>query len=192
MSQRLICTNWHYGYFRVDWTPSSMFTQLLLEDFWFWNIWDWDTPAAVFNTISVTMPITIQSQNETHLWKRMSRRAYHSNISLALCMAFCSIKTWLSNLDFRHRNSVQIIVNDTHDDVIKWKHFPRYWPFVRGIHRSPVNSPHKGQWRGALMFTLICARINGWVNNREAGDLRRYRAHYDVIVMLLTFNRIRP
>ena len=70
-----------------------------------------------------------------------------------------------------------------HDDVIKWKHFPRYWPFVRGIHRSPVNSPHKGQWHGALMFTLICARINGWVNNREAGDLRRYRAHYDVIVM---------
>ena len=70
-----------------------------------------------------------------------------------------------------------------HDDVIKWKHFPRYWPFVRGIHRSPVNSPHKGQWRGALMFTLICARINGWVNNREAGDLRRNPAHYDVIVM---------
>ena len=32
-----------------------------------------------------------------------------------------------------------------HDDVIKWKHFPRYWLFVRGIHRSPVNSPHKGQ-----------------------------------------------
>ena len=70
-----------------------------------------------------------------------------------------------------------------HDDVIKWKHFPRYWPFLRGIHRSPVNSPHKGQWRGALMFSLICALINGWVNNREAGDLRRYRAHYDVIVM---------
>ena len=72
-----------------------------------------------------------------------------------------------------------------HDDVIKWKHFPRYWPFVRGIHRSPVNSPHKGQWRGALIFSLICARINGWVNNREAGDFRRYRAHYDVIVMII-------
>ena len=70
-----------------------------------------------------------------------------------------------------------------HDDVIKWKHFPRYWPFVRGIHRSPVNSPHKGQWRGALMFSLICDWINGWVNNSEAGDLRRHRAHYDVIVM---------
>ena len=71
-----------------------------------------------------------------------------------------------------------------HDDVIKWKHFPRYWPFVRGFHRSPLNSPHKGQWRGALMFSLICVWINGWVNNGEAGDLRHYRAHYDVTVML--------
>ena len=75
-----------------------------------------------------------------------------------------------------------------HDDVIKWKQFPRYWPFVRGIHRSPVNSPHKGQWRGALMFTLIGARINGWVNNREAGDLRRYRGHYYVTVMFFDDN----
>ena len=71
-----------------------------------------------------------------------------------------------------------------HDDVMKWKHFPRYWLFVRGIHRSPVNSPHKGQWRWALMFSMICAWINGWVNIREAGDLRRHRAEqYDVIVM---------
>ena len=45
------------------------------------------------------------------------------------------------------------------------------------------NSPHKGQWRGALMFSLICARINSWVNTDEAGDLRRHRAHYDVILM---------
>ena len=71
-----------------------------------------------------------------------------------------------------------------YDDVIKWNHFPRNWPFVREIHRSPVNSPHKGQWRGALMFSLICACINDWVNNREAGTLRRHRAHYDVTVMI--------
>ena len=76
-----------------------------------------------------------------------------------------------------------------HDDVIKWKHFPRSWLFVRGIHRWPVNSPHKGQWRGALMFSLICARINRWVNNREAGDLRRYRTHYDVIVITPVHSR---
>ena len=74
------------------------------------------------------------------------------------------------------------------DDVIKWKPpFPRFWPFVRGIHRSPVNSPHKGQWRGALMFSLSCASINGRVNNREAGDLRRHRAHYDVTVMYIVY-----
>ena len=69
-----------------------------------------------------------------------------------------------------------------------WRHqieiFPRYRPFVRGIHRSPVNSPQKGQWRGALMFSLICAWINFWVNNREAGDLWRHHAHNGVIVML--------
>ena len=47
----------------------------------------------------------------------------------------------------------------------------------------PGEFPAKGQWRGALMFSLICVWINDWVNNREAGDLRRYRAHYDVIVM---------
>ena len=70
-----------------------------------------------------------------------------------------------------------------HDDVIKWKHFPRYWPFVRGIYRSLVNSPPKGKWRGTLMFSLICTRINCWVNNREAGDLRRDLTHFDVIVM---------
>ena len=48
---------------------------------------------------------------------------------------------------------------------------------------SPVNSPHKGQWRGALMFSKICAWMNGWVNNGKTGDLRRHRAHYDVTVM---------
>ena len=68
-------------------------------------------------------------------------------------------------------------------DVIKWKHFPRYWPFVHGINWSPVNSPHKDQLRVALMFSLICAWINGWVNNDEAGDLRRHSARYDVTVI---------
>ena len=71
----------------------------------------------------------------------------------------------------------------SHDDVNKWKHFPRNWPFVQGIHRSPVNSPHKSQWHRALVFSLICVWINDWVNNREADDLRRYHAHYDIIVM---------
>ena len=65
----------------------------------------------------------------------------------------------------------------SYDDVIKWRHFPP-WPFVRVIHLSPVDSPHKGQWRGALMFPLICTRTNGWTNNWDAGDLRRHRTHH--------------
>ena len=73
-----------------------------------------------------------------------------------------------------------------HDDVIKWEHFPCHWPFVRGIHRSPANSPHKGQWREALMFSLIS--INVWVNNREAGDWRRHHAHYNVTVMKIAIS----
>ena len=80
------------------------------------------------------------------------------------------------------------IIRDTgsrrqHSEVMKWKHFSRYWPFVREIYKSPVNSTPKGQWRGALMFSVICARKNGWANNRYTGDLRRHHAHYDVTKM---------
>ena len=69
-----------------------------------------------------------------------------------------------------------------HYGVIKWKHFPHYWPFMRGIHRSPVKSPHKDQWRGTLMFSLICAWINDWLNNQNASYLRRHRTHYNITV----------
>ena len=63
-------------------------------------------------------------------------------------------------------------------DVIKWKHFPRCWPFAMELHRWPMDFPHKGQWRGALMFSLICAWTYYWTNNRNAGDW----AHYDTTV----------
>ena len=71
----------------------------------------------------------------------------------------------------------------THVYVIKWKHFPRYWPFLRGIHRSSVNSPHKGQTRGALMFPFFCAWANGWTDDDVLG---RHYIHYDVTVITLT------
>ena len=62
-----------------------------------------------------------------------------------------------------------------HDDVIKWKHFPRYWPFVR--------FPAQRQVTRSFDVPLICVGLKGWINNREAGDSRRYRVHYDVTVM---------
>ena len=75
-----------------------------------------------------------------------------------------------------------------HDDVITWKQFLRYWPFLRGIHWSPVNFPHKGQWCRSLMSSFISAGINCWVNNHEAGDLWGNHAHYDVTIMETTYS----
>ena len=69
-----------------------------------------------------------------------------------------------------------------------WRHqmepFSALPALCAGNSPVPGNSPHKGQWRGALMFFFSCAWINDWVNNREAGDLRRHRGHYDVNVMV--------
>ena len=65
------------------------------------------------------------------------------------------------------------------DDVIKWK----YFRVTSHLWEWPVKSPHKGMWRGALKFSLLCDWTNVWVNNPDASDFRRHRAHYDVTVM---------
>ena len=70
---------------------------------------------------------------------------------------------------------------ETYDDVISI--FRVTGPLCGGIQRPPVNSPNKGQWRGALILFWICAWTNGWVNIRGAGGLRRHHAHYDVTLM---------
>ena len=100
-----------------------------------------------------------------HIHQYAFHPAAHAPELVLLCDA-----TWIFTLQSRY-------------SVIKWKHFPYYWPFVQGIHRSLLNYPHKGQWRGALMFLFMYAWINGWVNNQDTGDLRRHRPHYDITVM---------
>ena len=124
-----------------------------------------------------------------------------NKISRIICRSImCNLKKW-GNVAFGPHSSYQQI--PSHREVwtilnscpvmiglFSWwrrqmETFPCYWPFVLRIHQSRVKSPHKGQWWGALMFSLICVWINGWENNREAGDLKHYRAHYDVTVMLL-------
>ena len=130
----------------------------------------WFSHSLVLNIEEILLPLELQAREKVYSFPNL----FSTNAGPAPCDVSLPWNLLL-----------------THDDVIKWKHFPRYWPFVRGIHRSPVNSPHKGQWRGVLMFTLICARINDWVNTREAGDLRRNLAHYDVIVMRYSNTRLR-
>ena len=71
-------------------------------------------------------------------------------------------------------------MTNVHDDVIKWEHFPRYWPLC-GEFNGPRWIPHTKA--SDAEFSLICVWINGWVSNDEASDLRRYRAYYDHTVM---------
>ena len=107
---------------------------------------------------------------------------------ILLQKALISLLTIVSDVIYNNilrRPILQQLVADTvsHDGVIIWKHFPRYWPFVRGIHRSRRISRTKTSNTELWCFALICVWINGWVNNREAGDMRHYHAHYDVTVM---------
>ena len=100
------------------------------------------------------------------VWKKMDR---------VIMTPYCMLQRWRGY----NESSPFLFISTYYDDVIQWKHFPRYWPFVRGNHRSPMDTPHKGQWLGALMLSLFCAWANGWANNRGAVDLRGHRAHYD-------------
>ena len=67
---------------------------------------------------------------------------------------------WMWSTHMRHTAVGETNTPKKEHDVIKWKHFPRYWPFVRGMHQSPMVSPHKGQWGGALMFSLINKQLS--------------------------------
>ena len=125
---------------------------------------------------------------------------FHCRTAWRLIFSITSFNRWIRSLSKLHRTtpgvwslsfyldrfaamSSTVYTLFSHDDVIKWNHFPRYWSVVRGIHRSPVNSPHKGQWRGALIFSLICPWTYGWVKHRDDGDQRRHCVLYDVVVM---------
>ena len=67
-----------------------------------------------------------------------------------------------------HNSAYKPIWLEIHDDVIKRSHFPRTWSYVTGIHRWPVDSRQKGQWRGSLMFSLICAWNKRLSRHRDA------------------------
>ena len=104
-------------------------------------------------------------------------------------MAWCLFNTSTSDgvdRSVRFRGTEQI---RSHEDVIKWKHFPPNWPFVRGIHRSPVDFPSQGSVTRSfgVFFDLHLNKrswTNGWANNGDAGNLRHYRTYFDVPAMI--------
>ena len=107
------------------------------------------------------------------------REEYYHHAQVDFDFGQAHIVWWLSYCQVEEKISVEpweAMVMSSNGNI---------FAFVQGIHRSPVNSPHKSQWCGTLMFSLIFAWINDWVNNCEAGDLRCHLAHYDITVMIM-------
>ena len=109
---------------------------------------------------------------------------------IGFCGNFC--KVTVMPLDHVDATSTLVQIIAWRRQATWWRHQMETFSALLAIcaGNSPVKSPHKGQWRGALKFSLICVGINGWVNNREAGDLRRDRAYYNAIVMNITLANI--
>ena len=148
----------------------------------------------ITGSIELSPPINIYEPNFAH-WDIFSNIDLGFKYETFKIVILYTINTYLFLLQaiflsyLRCRKSFHCCsaLDKSHNDIIKWKHFLRYWPFVRRIHWSPANSPHKGQWCGAMMFSLICAWTYSWVNNHDAGVLRRHRTHYmyDVTTYLM-------
>ena len=111
----------------------------------------WPTRIRLNNWTALTMANWLKQVN-TLIWGLISKTSDN------LHTTFWNVFSCNTSFDLHFQTA--------HDDVIQWKHFPCYWPFVRGIHRSPVNSLHKGHWHRALTFSLICDWTNGWVNTK--------------------------
>ena len=142
------------------------------------------------------MQITIWNFQSWPLFPHSGKPLYyicHDSLGLGLHMddilqgfEFALVSAWpradchsLKTLDIQFNLWFMICLNQYN---AVW-YIIHYWPFVRGIHRSPVDSPHKGQCHGALMFSFICTWTNGWANNPDIGDLRQHHAHYHFIVI---------
>ena len=141
-------------------------------------------------TFKVSFAYRIMTYYSTHVHFTWNNDIFMTSPMLFLLMIFW-VQLWRSYDIFTTDTPCLTYDSETwgvfcklHGGVIKWRHFPRYWPFVLGIPQSPANSCHKGQWRWAFMFSMIYAWISCSVNNCAAGDLRCHHAHYDITVML--------
>ena len=182
---RLSCTNPSICGIRADtrYAPSQWETSLQSNALSHWLGANLESALGMLIVAQETRPSVLDVGFPEYMWMPCSALSY-------LCILGVFPYTWrVPQMSLPGRPTSFSWMQATypfsgvHDDVIKWKHFPCCWPFVRGINQSPLNSPHKGQWGGALMFSLICAWTNGSVNNRGTGDLRHHCSLYDVTVV---------
>ena len=147
---------WHVPFQRIYWSVIYQFCIQWVQSFDFCYVAIQCHNASYYIAYKCwsIMVIRLNKQRDTIRWITISRYAfYHIIMQKFIALPSMSIPQTVQ-IHCSMRGSGK---REGHDDVIKWKHFPRYWPLVRVIHRWPGNSPHKGQWRGALMFSLVCA-----------------------------------
>ena len=137
---------------------------------WFWNI------------VCEIISILHEPQCVKYRWYNKSSQLLVLEHANGSCF-----RNYIFVLLFRNWETL-IVLESNHDDVIKWRHFPRYWSFVREIHRSPVNSPHKGQWREALNFlwsvteqTIEQTMDMVWYYDMIWCDVMRHDKIYDIM-----------
>ena len=84
-----------------------------------------------------------------------------------------AVNDWVTKIIRASANKIltQVSIYIAHDDIIKYKRFTHYWPFVRGMTVT------------RNLVSLICIWTNAWASNGDAGDLRHHRTHHDVNVM---------
>ena len=125
----------------------------------------------------------------TQIWLPLRTVSVHSGvkmivINMGLNPSHLARKDTCTNTEMLHSTYCRA---DSVSSLSNNLNLPEKWHLLHGIsvvlHRPPVDSPHKVQWRGVLMFSLICTRTNGWANDRDAGDLRCHRVDYDITVM---------
>ena len=123
----------------------------------------WIKRACTVYANCITIWFTISTCQAFLLWR------FHANSFVVL---------WFSLILHWWQDGLRL----THDDVIKWKHFLRYWPFVRGIHQSPVNfPPQRPVTRSFDVF--FDQRLNKRLSKQWWGWWFETPAHYDVIIM---------
>ena len=127
------------------------------------------------------LPCSLLMFSESCLVTNMTTKSHWLSRTIVQFSVLCFASTWWV---WGRQWSRHEIVYNFHDKVIKWKHFSCNRPFLWGIHLWHANSLHKGQWRGTLVFSMICSWKYGWTNNWNAGDLRSQRPHDYVTVML--------
>ena len=156
-------------------------TELVSQFGWIWLLYIQLNRSKLISFISCEMKLLNHFQTPTIQLLTFVKGQCHSTHH-HWCRWFSTLGLHLIHISKRitkHyiRQSYKCLQTNMHGDVIKWVTGPL-------CRNSPFTSEFPaGQWRRALMFSLICVWIYHWVNNRETGDLRCNRTHYDVTVM---------